>query len=330
MGLRAAFLNFWSGDRSAAEPPPRPEPGHVQNYHGSIGNLFNIDVGDSGDLGLLLSGPASEKEALAPTLIDRVPQTTALLERLIEIEAPDRGSSLLVLVPGCVSDLHNALVLRCAKVDFVRATANGDPWLYLKQLEWPEGAVSVDPILKSIGDELALGKSSRRPQIEAQVAALARNICFSHLIDGPLWEQDEGALLGKWVDYFLSGALRPSPGHLLVSFVCVQYEPERTAACRKLEAFVGALAERQLPDGVAVLTTPVLNPILQRHLAQWVSKAATFLEDELVETELLDLPASVFGANPMPRPFADVYKAVREALARTVRHHRPQFMEIRR
>jgi len=330
MGLRAALLNLWSGNRTAAPPPARPEAGTVQNYHGSIGNLFNIDLGDAGDLGQLLTGPASEKEALAPTLIDRVPQTNALLEQLARIEAPGRGAALLVVVPGCVSDLHNALVLRCAKVEFARATANGDPWLYLKQLEWPEGAVSVDPILKSIGDELALPKSYRRAEIEAGVCALGRNICFSHLIDGPLWEQDEGALLRKWTDYFLGGSLRPSPGHVMVGFLCVQLEPERTAVCRKLEGFIRELGDRELPEGVAALTTAILNPILQSHLSQWVSKAATFLEDELVETELLDLPVNVFGANPVPRPFADVYKAVREALARTVRHHRPQFMEIRR
>jgi hypothetical protein len=317
------------GPGDAADDRAARDARWQQNYNAPVGTVINIEtLQDAAALGQFITGPVSDKELLAPTLIDRGFQIRALAERIEEVEAADEAASLLVVIPGCFADMHHALVQRCARIELAKAAANDAPWRDLRQLEWPEGASSIDPVLKEIRDRLSLSKRLRREEIESAVAGLDANLCFSHLITGPLWEQDDGALLRKWVEYFATGALRPSPGHLLVNFLCLELADPRTAACRKLEAYIGELMGTSGENGATILVTRILNPIEQQHVVQWVSKASTFLGSDWVEADLIGLPYQLFGDDPAPRPFAAVFEPIREALARSMRGNRqPQFME---
>lgn len=299
-------------------------PARVQNFHAPVGTVANAEtIHIHTTLGLAPSGPAPERASLAPTLIDRRMQADPLLERLEEA-AENGQTALLVVVPGCIPDLHSAFVLRCARIDFA-----ADPervWLYLRQLRWPEGASSIDAILKTIRDGASLGKALRRPEIETALRNFDRSLCFGHLVDGSTWEEDNGALVRAWVDYFCSGAMKPAGDKLCVAFLSLALKDPRSATCAAMEAFIQELKNRQ-GEGEPIHVTPLLGHIRHKHLSDWVGEASTFLADDLIEAELVDLPATLFPDPYKTLPFQTVFDAAQAELARAIRKYQPKFVE---
>lgn len=296
----------------------------IKNYKRGIGTIDNAETinihNELGQLGVT-SGSVPDRALLAPTLIDRGPPINQLIERLEEML--DSGSTypLLVVVPGCADDLHQALVVRCALIEFIKDFGGSGAWRYLKRLTWPEGATRIIHILQDVRDRLGLPKVYRKLQdIETNIVKVNQHLCWCHFVDLDDWRQDEGALVKKWVDYFLSGSLRCAPEHFLVAFLCLVVDEDPGPTSKQVQQFIDELKAMPEEMSARLLVTPDLSTIRQKHVADWVGEAAHYIGDDVLEPQLLALPNELYkNRNEQPLRLADVYQKVADALTSAFR-----------
>jgi hypothetical protein len=293
---------------------------HNQNYRAPVGQVFNAErIEIHSELGIPLGfgRGISLKTELVLTFIDRYPQFEELAERL-DVQ-PDRArrGALLVVLPGCNRDLHGGFVLRCACKEFLEHYTDDTSWTYLKRLRWPQGARDVGAVLRTVGEPMGLPLTADPGEIESRIFSSPNHLCFSHLVDGEDWEIDRGSLITKWVEYFAGENLRGRAQRLIIAFLCVQLATERTSACRALETFLDGLRARHADPAQAVLVTSPLRQIRQKDLEEWLGVAARYLEDELFEARLLEMPSQLFK-DERSLYLRDVHAAVRGALARSL------------
>lgn len=317
-----------------------PDTNYNQNY-GQVGNVYNAQ-----NLYLpaeAVAGgqrPIPEEATLAATLVDRVPQRDALIERLEAANAAE-SFALVAVVQGCSPDLHQALVTRCARIELVEQFGGVGAWRYLKRLPWPtEGRGTVMGLLRDIRSKLSLPKELDQAGIEAAVRGLTTNICFSHFIDEAAWAADSGALARDWIDYIASDALRPAPGFRLVAFLCVeQREAElpaggfagllarigRFGGARPrpaaLDGFVDGLRAQFPPQNTAarVIVPPPLGLIDRSDIGDWLSNAGTYLRNTALEDQLMTLPNRLFEHGAHERHFDEVFGVLQTELANLMR-----------
>jgi hypothetical protein len=303
-----------------------------QTFNAPVGNVFNADtLNIQADIGLLsaLTSRLPERAVLAPTMIDRTAQCNAIIDRLLEVDTSRGGGALLVTLNGCGGDLHQALVLRCARIDFAESFRDSGPWLYLKRLEWPEGATSVDALVRTVRDAAGLPRSFTRAETEAAFSKIENHICFSHVVDSESWAMDRGALVRQWIDYVASGRLRPARGRLLVAFLCIQLDEKDGRLQAGMRAFLDALSRDAASDANAnVLITQPLGLIRRSHVEEWVGTASRYLADDLIEASLIGLSGRLFEPGSDQRRLAVIFAGVQEALARAI-GPRARFVETR-
>lgn len=301
-----------------------PDEGKNQTYKGKVGTVNNADtIHIHNELGRLgpIGGKISDRALLAPTLIDRGPQLNLLVERLDAMLEKGVTHPLLVIVPGCVDDLHQAFVVRCALIEFISEFGDVGDWKYLKRLTWPEGATSVDQILRDVRDRLGLPKAyRRRPDIEANIAKTGQHLCWCHVVDLDEWRQDDGALLKKWADYVMNGSIKTAPDHFLIAFLCLVIDEEPGPTSQMVERFIEEIRPAEEQESSRLLITPPLGAIRQKHLADWVGEASHYIGDDLLEAQLLALPNELYSdAPPERRRLADFYQHVAEALSHAIK-----------
>lgn len=294
-----------------------------QAYNAPIGTVINVDAQsfslDLGALNALAAGRMPERAALAPTLINRSPQFNAIADKLLALQEAGEAGTMMVTLTGAAGDLHQALVMRLARIEFVNGYGGSGGWQYLKRLEWPEGATSVDAVVRTVRDALGLPRTYDRVETEKAVALLNRNLCFSHFIDSERWASDRGALARKWIDYVASGALRPRAGHFMVVFLCLRIDETPRADCRRLIAFADQInSETGNAKLGNILVAPPLGLIRRDHVDEWVAAAARYLVDDQVEADLLDLAGQFFNSGPEKRRLTTVFSPAQEALARAL------------
>jgi hypothetical protein len=300
-----------------------------QDYGGPVGTVQNADtIHIHNELGRLEGGIGNmpDKAILAPTLVDRGLQLNPLLERL-EAMLPT-GGALLVIVPGYAADLHEALVIRCGLVAFVDEFGGNGAWQYLRFLEWPDGAGTIEAILRKVRDHLGLDKTYRQADIERSVSRLGRHLSFGHLVDRDSWETDDGALVRQWVDYFARGSVKAGPKCLVVGFLCLEMSEEPTAACRQMQAFLEE-AGRTPPgrSGGGVLVTRPLGLIRPRDLVEWRSRVSEYLKDDLIHADLLDVASGLFPPDAPRRRLREIWSEVRGALMDAVKRRPARFAD---
>lgn len=291
-----------------------------QDNNGSVVNnaeaIYNFGAGGDGHV-------ASDKEVLAPTLIDRGIQINPLIERLEDMEP--EGGVLLVVVPADRADYPDAFVVRCGMVDFVKAFGGIGKWRYLHRRTWPEGATSVRRLLFDIGNSLGgLPASPKQADVEGVVAGLDRHLCFAHFVDGPTWEGDDGALVKQWVDYLADpGKLRAKAGSLVVIFLCLVVTEQRTRGCRKIDAYLEELRQKFPDNAGRVFVTKPLGLIRQQHVEDWRGKAAEYMEIPVIEADLLAVAKGLFTADKTEHRLENLWSplcdAVKNAVKRAVK-----------
>lgn len=294
-----------------------------QAFNAPIGTVINVDAQslslELGALKALAGGRMPERAALAPTLIDRSPQHNAITGKLLELQSAGNAGTMVVTLSGCADDLHQALVVRLARIEFVNGYGGSGGWQYLKRLEWPEGATSVEAVVRTIRDALGLPRSYTSADTEKAIADLDRNLCFSHFIDGERWASDRGALARAWIDYVASGALRPNAGHFLVAFFCLRMEEKPRRDCQRLIAFAKQIESETRDAGLCnILVAPPLGLIRRDHVDEWVAAASRYLADDQVEADLLDLAHQFFKTGAEKRRLSAVFSLAQEALARAL------------
>jgi len=319
-----------------SEAPAAGGPTYNQTYE-RVGSVYNANQ-------IIINGaPADGEDAVIPerailaaTMLDRGPQASLMLDRLAAAE-PHDGQGVVAILQGCNADLHQAFVMRCARIDFAANLAGG-PWRYLQRLAWPEQGGSVASILRGVRDRLGLPKTLTQPQTEEEVAKIAANLCFAHFIDEAAWKADGGALVRAWVDYLSSNTLRPAPGFRLVAFLCVEENDPETKGGGFLgklfgrrggEAMSGWLEGlRERPAHPHLIPLPPLDVIRPLHVGDWVAEAAAYLRDDDIEQQLFTLSGRVFG-DVEDRRFDYVFQVLQKELARALRP-RSAFVEINR
>lgn len=301
-----------------AGPPQGNEAGGFkQDYRARVGTVINVEnmnisteVGIPFELGAKRLSPKSE---LVLTFIDRSPQFFELSERLDVITSSRGRGPLLVLLRGCPHDLHGGFVLRCAFKEFVERYGSSGSWTYLKRLRWPQGASSIDAVLRSVGEGLGLPSGASVVEVLSYLKSTNQHVCFSHLVDYEDWAIDEGRLIRSWVEYFSGQSLMRDDGRLVVAFLCIQLGVERTKACVALEEFLESMRVQNIDLHAPVLVSSPLKMIRQRDLEDWLGDAARYLKDDLLEVRLLEMPSKLFQ-DEKPQYLRDVHARVRESL----------------
>jgi inactive STAND len=282
-----------------------------QNYHAPINTVVNVDI--SGELAGFFPGSVglNPRAWLAPTLVDRQPQFEAILERIDSMVETTGGGKLLVVVPGTRSDVHQSLVLRCGMAYFGEYYDQERGWNYLGRVAWPRGAQSVLPILKKIGQALALPKNARnQAAIEDKLANLQQSICFSHHLEAASWNEDEQELVLNWIDYICDKWPPPAPGRFVIAFLCLDsgIEPK--------DPFAGLIGKLQQARPVGpVLVTKRLDFIYANDVDDWVSEVARYLKLPSLEGLLLNAADDLFSQSRQGLRFSQVYKPLCERLA---------------
>ena len=321
-----------------------------QKEVGDIGSIVvgdqTVNIGTIQQLHLILSSkelldesdeiPLSAK--LAVTLVDRTTQCDAIVDSLHAWAAvPDLG--MVVVVHGSQFDLHRALEMRYAAIEF-----GNEEWRYLDTLAWPDEGRSIFSVLRPLRDRLGLPKTLDQAGTERAIAGLEENIFFSHYVDAKVWAHDNGTLIRRWIDYLGSNSLHPARGYRLVGFLCVSQseatEPpssifrfiaklgfgRRALASDAMVQFLDRLQAKFLDrleaapplqenPGSYIVAPPPLTMIRKKHLDEWIWSAGDFLKRSDFGTHFIDLPAKYFSTPEEERHLQDIFQHLAREVA---------------